>query len=203
MNGRNKKQSKMKIKRKIKPETWLFILLVAVLTVLCLWAWRVGVFHDLDTLRGYVDRAGLWAPLVPIAMHLLQILVPFIPGGVVLTAVVISFGPWRGFFINYIGIVLGSTLAFALTRFFGRDFARARISPEHWRKYFRWLDNEKLFRRMFLLLILLPFAPDDALCMLAGLSKMPTPQFLLILCLAKIPVLLLYSLGMIGADALL
>lgn len=71
----------MKIKRKIKSETLLFILLVAVLAVLCLWAWQAGVFRDLDTLRGYVDRAGLWAPLVPITMHLLQILVPFIPGG--------------------------------------------------------------------------------------------------------------------------
>lgn len=193
----------MSIKRKIRPETWLFILLLAVLAGLCLWAWRLGIFHDLATLRAYVDRAGLWAPLVPIFLHLLQILVPFIPGGLVQTAVVVIFGPWRGFVINYIGIIVGSTLAFGLARFFGRDFVRSRVSAEHWHKYLRWLDNDKLFRRMFLLLILLPFAPDDALCMLAGISRMLPREFFLRLCLAKIPVLLLYSLGMAGANVLL
>lgn len=188
---------------KIKIEHWLAGLLLLALAGLCWWSWRAGVFHDLETLRGYVDRAGWAAPLVPLALHLLQILVPFIPGGVVLTATVVIFGPWRGFAINYIGIVLGSTLSFALARHFGKDFVRDRMKPETWQKYFRWLDNEKLFRRMFLLLILLPFAPDDALCMLAGVAKISTRDFMLIVLLCKIPVLLLYPLGMLGADALL
>lgn len=188
---------------KIKIEHWLAGFLLLALAGLCWWFWRAGVFHDLETLRGYVDRAGWAAPLVPLALHLLQILVPFIPGGVVLTATVVIFGPWRGFAINYIGIVLGSTLSFALARHFGKDFVRDRMKPETWQKYFRWLDNEKLFRRMFLLLILLPFAPDDALCMLAGVAKISTRDFMLIVLLCKIPVLLLYPLGMLGADALL
>lgn len=188
---------------KIRLEHYLAAFLLLALLVLCLWAWRVGVFHDLETLRGYVDKAGWAAPVVPVLLHLLQILVPFIPGGVVLTAVVVIFGPWRGFFINFIGIVLGSTISFALARHFGKDFVRERMKPETWQKYFRWLDNEELFRRTFLLLILLPFAPDDALCMLAGISKMSNRDFLLILTLCKIPMLLVYSLGMIGADALL
>lgn len=179
------------------------ILLLTALIAVCYKAWQIGIFRDLTTLRSYVEAIGWAAPLLPIALHLLQILVPFIPGGVVLTAVVIIFGPWQGFVINFSGVILGSTLSFALARHFGSDFVRKRIKPEIWQKYFRWLDNEKLFRRTFLLLILLPFAPDDALCMLAGISGLTSADFLKILILCKIPVLLLYSLGMLGADTLL
>lgn len=193
-----------KFKQKhLKLENLAAVFLLAVLLFACLWAWRVGIFRDLDTLRTFVYDVGWAAPLIPIALHLLQILVPFIPGGVVLTAVVVIFGPWQGFAINFVGVILGSTLSFALARHFGRDFVRRRIKPAIWQKYFRWLDNAKLFRRAFLLLILLPFAPDDALCMLAGIAQITTRDFLLILIFAKIPMILVYSLGMAGADYLL
>lgn len=190
-------------KIQLKSEYIVALLLLVALVPLCLWAWRRGIFRDLDSLRAFVDGVGWGAPLIPIALHLLQILVPFIPGGVVLTAVVIIFGAWQGFFINFVGIILGSTLSFALARYLGQDFVRRRVKPDTWQKYFRWLDNVKLFRRTFFLLILLPFAPDDALCMLAGISKISTRDFLLILIFAKIPMILLYSLGMAGADTLI
>lgn len=190
-------------KIQLKTEYVLLALLVAVLALACCWAWQRGIFRDLETLRAFVYGAGWCGPLITILLHLLQILVPFIPGGVVLTAVVVIFGAWRGFFINFVGITLGSTLSFALARHLGQDFVRCRIKPQVWQKYFRWLDNAKLFQRAFFVLILLPFAPDDALCMLAGISKMSARDFLLILTIAKIPMILLYSLGMASVDHLL
>lgn len=192
-----------KFQNNIKFEYIFALLLLIILALLCFKAWQIGIFRDLTTLRSYVDGLGWAAPLLLIFLHLLQILVPFIPGGVVLTAVVVIFGPRNGFIINFIGVICGSIISFALARYFGRDFVRRRIKAEIWQKYFRWLDNEKLFRRMFLVLILLPFAPDDALCMLAGIAKISTRNFLITLIFGKIPVLLLYSLGMMGADALL
>lgn len=184
-------------------EKLLIIFILAVLAALCFWAWRTGIFHDLASLRACVERVGWAAPVIPVMLHILQILVPFIPGGLVLAAVVVIFGPWQGFVINFAGVISGSALSFALARYFGQDFVRKRIKPAIWQKYFRWLDNEKLFLRTFLVLILLPFAPDDALCMLAGISKISTRSFMLIIIFCKIPVMLLYSLGMLGADALL
>lgn len=188
---------------RIKNKYVVAIFLLIALCLICFRAWQLGIFHDLTTLRAYVDRLGYAAPLLLIFLHLLQILVPFIPGGVVLTAVVVACGPLNGFIVNFIGIISGSIISFALARHFGNDFVRKHIKADIWQKYFRWLDNEKLFRRMFLLLILLPFAPDDALCMLAGVAKISTHDFLIRLIFGKIPVLLLYSLGMMGADALL
>ena len=80
---------------------------------------------------------------------------------------------------------------------------RSKVSPEVWHKYFRWLDNSKIFPRFFAIAILLPFAPDDALCMLAGIANMTWLQFLLCILIGKLPVLLVYSFAMLGADQLI
>ncbi len=179
------------------------VVTLIIILLLCLYGWQLGIFRDLDTLRAYIDKAGFWAPLAFILLHFLQIIIPFIPGGVVQTAGVIIFGPWRGFFLNYLGIAIGSTVSFALARHYGQSFVRDKVSPEVWHKYFRWLDNGKTFPRLFGIAILLPFAPDDALCMLAGISNISWAQFLFCVLLCKIPVLLIYSFTMLGANQLL
>ena len=62
------------------------------------------------------------------------------------------------------------------------------------KKYLHRLNSVKA-QRIFAVAILLPFAPDDALCMLAGLTTMPFTRFLAILLLCKPISIVLYSLG--------
>jgi uncharacterized membrane protein YdjX (TVP38/TMEM64 family) len=59
-------------------------------------------------------------------------------------------------------------------------------------KYLGWLEQGKKFDRLFAVAILLPFFPDDALCLLAGLSRMSLGRFLAIL-LLKLPSIAAYS----------
>ena len=65
-------------------------------------------------------------------------------------------------------------------------------------KYLGWLQEGKKFHRLFAWAILLPFFPDDALCLIAGLSPMGWRRFLLILCL-KLPSIAVYSIGYAAA----
>ena len=197
-------KKKIKIKKLSQKQINILILIgLIIIVVLCIYGWQRGIFKDLATLRAYINKAGFFAPLAFIALHFLQIIIPFIPGGAVQTAGVIVFGPWRGFLLNYIGIAIGSTVSFALARHYGQSFVRAKVSPEVWHKYFRWLDNGKIFGRFFAIAILLPFAPDDALCMLAGIANISWLQFLLCILIGKIPILLIYSFAMLGADQLI
>lgn len=198
-------KSKIKIKHKIskKQINMLVLLGLIIVVVLCIYGWKCGIFEDITTLRSYIEKAGFLGPLAFIALHFLQIIIPFIPGGVVQTAGVVCFGPWPGFWLNYIGIAIGSITSFALARHYGQAFVRSKVSPEVWHKYFRWLDNSKIFPRFFAIAILLPFAPDDALCMLAGIANMTWLQFLLCILIGKLPVLLVYSFAMLGADQLI
>ena len=90
-NGMNVPKSKSTKKNSLLNVAVVVTLIIIVL--LCLYGWQLGIFRDLDTLRAYIDKAGFWAPLAFILLHLVQIIIPFIPGGVVQTAGVIIFGP--------------------------------------------------------------------------------------------------------------
>jgi len=197
-------KKQLKIKKLSQKQVNILVLFgLVIVVILCIFGWQHGVFKDLETLRAYIGKAGFFAPLAFITLHFLQIIIPFIPGGIVITAGVIIFGSFWGFLLNYIGTAIGSIASFALARHYGQAFVRSKVSPEVWHKYFRWLDNGKRFSRFFAVAVLLPFAPDDALCMLAGIANISWLQFLLCILIGKIPVLLVYSFAMLGADHLI
>lgn len=179
------------VQRLLKIGTVLFFVLLA---ALCLKGWRMGLFKSLDTLQAYIQGTGVWAPLVFLLLQVMQILMAFIPGGVLLGGGVVIFGPWEGLLYNFLGTVLGSCMNFGLARRWGRRLAGHLLSPATQEKYLGWLNQGKRFRRLFALAILLPFFPDDALCMIAGLSDMSWRTFLLIL-LLKLPSIAVYSVA--------
>ena len=57
----------------------------AFLLLLCWKAWRMGLFGSLDTLQDFVASYELGAPLIFVALQVLQILMAFIPGGMLLS----------------------------------------------------------------------------------------------------------------------
>lgn len=187
------------VQRLLKIGTVLFFVLLA---ALCLKGWRMGLFRSLDTLQTYIEGTGVWAPLAFLLLQVLQIVMAFIPGGMLLAGGVVIFGPWEGLAYNFLGTVLGSCLNFRLARRWGRRIAGHLLSPATQEKYLGWLNEGKRFRRLFALAILLPFFPDDALCLIAGLSDMPWRRFLLIL-LLKLPTVAAYSVAYAAAGRVL
>lgn len=174
------------------------ILFFILLGVLCLRAWQAGLFRDMERLQTFIRSCGVWAPLVFILMQIMQILLAFIPGGLLLSGGVAAFGPWLGLLYNMVGTLLGSSLNFAIARRWGRPLARRLMPEKTWNRYVGWLDeNQRKFQRLFAAAILLPFFPDDALCLVAGLTRMRWSGFLLIL-LLKLPSVACYSLAYLG-----
>ena len=169
--------------------------------VACILAWRAGLFHDQQALEDFLNRTGMWAPLVFTLIQIVQVVIPIIPGGVSLLAGVLIFGPGWGFLYNYIGIVIGSMILFYLSRWYGRPWIRGMVSEKTFQKYVGWLDRGKAFPRLFAAAIFFPMAPDDFLCMLAGISGMSFRRFSLIILLGKPASIFLYSLAlMVGAE---
>ncbi|MBE6170733.1 MAG: TVP38/TMEM64 family protein [Enterococcus casseliflavus] len=158
---------------------------------------NLGVFKDINALRGLVGNSVILGSIVFILLQILQVVIPIIPGGVSSAAGVLIFGPYLGFVYNYVGISIGSVIIFLLGRRYGKPFILSMISDKTYDKYIGWLDNQSRFEKLFALAIFLPVAPDDALCLMAGLTNMTVKKFTLIILLAKPASIFLYSMALI------
>ncbi len=92
---------------------------------------NLGVFKDLDSLRGLVGDSIILGPIIFILIQILQVVIPIIPGGISTAAGVLIFGPYAGFIYNYIGICIGSIIIFLLGRRYGKPFILSMISDKH------------------------------------------------------------------------
>jgi len=173
-------------------------LLLALLGALLLWGKPLYSFlADQEAVRAWVGQFGPWAPAAVSLLEIAQVLLAPIPGQAIEAAAGYLFGFWRGALCAMIGIAAGSTLNFSLTRLFGRRLA-VRLAGS--RSVAR-LDDlaERGGPLFFFLLWLFPFVPDDLACLAAGLTPMPTRQFLALMLLGRLPGILVST--WVGAHA--
>lgn len=162
-----------------------------------------GIFDSVDAFQNFINSTGLLGPLIFIFIQIIQIVIPMLPGFVTCIAGAVVFGPAAGFFYSYIGVCIGSIMAFYIARKYGIIIVQKIISEEKYNKYMSWLEKGRKFDILFALAILLPTAPDDVLCFIAGLTKMTWKKFIVIILLGKPFVIALYSIGTAGFSQIL
>lgn len=170
--------------------------ILAVLALIFLWLTKSfldGNFNSLESFQKYIGGFGIFAPMILIFIQLSQVVLPILPAVVGYAAGSVLFGWFGGFLCNYIGISIGSLLAFYLARRYGASFVQNHVSQETYEKYAHW-TQKKGFLWFLILTIFLPVAPDDLICFLAGLTAISRKRFCVIILLLKPWCLLLYSL---------
>jgi uncharacterized membrane protein YdjX (TVP38/TMEM64 family) len=187
----------------MKKKSWirlLSLLAIAALSVLG-YRWFVAaygpvewsaVFSSRENLQQFVQQFDPYGPLVFFIVQALQVVVAPIPGNVTALAGGALFGLWTGFLISTAGLVVGSIAAFAVARFYGRPVVEKLVKAETIDKYI-----DTVAQRHFVLLFLVflfPFFPDDALCLIAGISALPFHVFLLLVILGRPPGMFVSSL---------
>lgn len=161
-----------------------------------LWGWQTGVLTSQDRLQALVSNLGAAGMLLFVAFQAVQVVVPVLPGGLGCLAGVLLFGPVWGFVYNYVGICLGSLMAFGVARNCGKPLLSLLFSERTIQKYSHWAEERNRFARLFALAIFLPVAPDDFLCYLAGTTDMTWRLYTAIILLGKPFAIALYSLGL-------
>lgn len=80
------------------------------------------LFHyfDAKTLGGYVERAGIWAPLALIAVKASTIVIAPLGGAPLYPLAGALFGFWGGVLYLMIGDAIGASISFWLSRIYGR-----------------------------------------------------------------------------------
>lgn len=190
----------MKVKdfKFIKSSTIINIITVTGLFLsifLMFWGYKAGLFTSQERLNAFLLNLGTFGPLIFILLQVVQVVIPVIPGGVSSIAGVLIFGPFRGTIYNYVGIVTGSFINYFLARYYGREFVTNIIGSKKMDSYTKYLSKGKKFDNFFALAIFLPIAPDDILCLFAGLLNMNIIKFTLIILFLKPWSLLIYTLG--------
>lgn len=164
-------------------------LILGGLGLLCLgggwFLYRSGFFSlsGLEATRDYIARCSPYSHLVFFLLQFLSVVLAPIPSNITAAAGGLLFGPWASFFLTFAAVLAGSLLVFSLARVLGRDFADRLVSRKLSEKYQDLLHRKAT---VFLALaFLFPFFPDDVLCILAGLTAIPTARFALLLLLTR------------------
>lgn len=157
---------------------------------------KQGIFQSQAKMEAFLGSCGIFAPLFFVLLQAVQVVIPILPGAIGCVYGVVFWGPVNGFILNYIGICIGSVWAFLFARCFGQNFVLQMTGNKFFEKYSKYLFKENKFEKIFAILIFLPVAPDDFLCYLAGISKMPLKRFTLIILLGKPFAIFLYSMGL-------
>lgn len=178
---------------------YIFKIVTFIVTVLIiifiLYGIKLGILQDKMILVRYMKKFGIFAPIFFIFLQLVQVVLPVIPGGASCLAGVLAFGPILGFVYNYIGLVMGSCIAFYLSKKYGLKFIKKLFHEETIQHYMKYIQDKK-FTKIFFLGIFLPGFPDDLLCYIAGLSGIRFRTFLVIILVGKPLALFMYSFFM-------
>lgn len=163
---------------------YLFLLIIETFTLILQKTGFFEIVKDETALQQYLERAGVWMPLLYIVLQYLQVVVLPIPSVVSTLAGIALFGPLGTIVYSLIGIVLGSLTAFFIGRKLGAKAVAWMIGGDTLKKWQNKLKgkDEVLLTMMFVL----PVFPDDVLCFVAGLSSMTTKYFVVMMILSRI-----------------
>lgn len=170
-------------------------LITSILIIIIIYSIKLSIFEDKSIFINYIKDFGILAPICFILLQIIQVIIPLIPGGVSSLTGVLAFGPVLGFIYNYIGIVIGSCIAYILAKRYGLRLIEKIFKEETINKYIKYIKNN-YFYKIFIIGIFLPILPDDLLCYIAGISQISFKKFLIIILLGKPISLLTYSIFM-------
>jgi uncharacterized membrane protein YdjX (TVP38/TMEM64 family) len=140
---------------------------------------------DPQQLKEYVLTFGPLAPAAFVLLQAAQVVVAPIPGQVVALAGGYLFGTLAGTAYSILGATIGSYVAFALARRYGREFVERTLDPDFLDQFDAFAGDWGLLS--LFLAFLVPGLPDDAICFVAGVTTLSIPRMVVVSFFGRIP----------------
>ena len=159
----------------------LILLLLAAASVGIYLILRSCGITDVNQLRDLIASCGAWGWIVFIALFTLSTtLLCFVPGisMTFITVSIILFGAMKGFLVSSISVFIASTIMFWIGNTVGERAAVKLVGKDSLEKAQNLIDVKS--KLLLPLMLLFPVFPDDALCMVAGMTKMKYWYFAII-----------------------
>lgn len=140
---------------------------------------------DPAVLRGTIESYGLFAPIVFIVLQASQVVIAPIPGQVLGFVSGYLFGTFWGTLYSLTGAALGSYIVFRVSRRYGRSHVERVVEPTLL-QHFDGLGERRGLLGLFLV-FLVPGLPDDAICFVAGLTRLRIRDMVIVSILGRFP----------------
>ena len=177
-----------------KVKIWVIIGFVIVILLFLKQLFSAKI-DSVGSLQQYMKTFGFAAPLALTLFQALQVVIPVLPGYLGCAAGAIAFGTMTGFWCNYIGISLGSIIAYFLAKKYGKSIVLSMFPQKQYDKWSERIEKSKSYVWFLFVATLLPLFPDDFLCYFSGLMKMKSKTFIWVIILGKPWCILAYSIG--------
>lgn len=181
-----------------KYKTWFIVAAISLLTVILCIIYKHHIKHFWDILSNYKEtkkfilKFGPFASLVFIILQIAQVVIFFIPGEFIQAAGGYIFGTWEATIFSILGINIGATVLFLLTKKYGIKLVN-RFVPDVMMKQFEKVMDSKKLNLIVFLIYFLPGIPKDNSIFLCGITRINLRDFLIYSTLGRLPALALTS----------
>jgi len=160
----------------------LKIIILTLISLFAMWVYREPLiaslqwFSDMDAVIVSIKGYGLWGPAILFVLFILQTFLAFIPGQALMVSSGYIYGFTGGILITWISLVVGGQAAFWLARRYGRPFAEKWVSASVLDRWDKSAAGQGI--GFYIISLVLPLFPNDAMCYVAGLGSMSFRRFL-------------------------
>lgn len=176
-----------------------FVLLILAIVVLIAFIVISEVGHlndyesDEEKINGLVkiiSDTGAWGMVVYVIIQILQVVILPLPAVVCYVPGSIIWGAPMATLLASIGVIIGSVIAYFIGRIWGKKAVIWIAGKETTEKYSAYFG--KRGKGIFVIMQILPFFPDDILCMVAGLTSMNFVFFIIVMCTVRPAIISVY-----------
>lgn len=136
-----------------------------------------------NALKEIIESTGAWGMLVFVIIQILQVVILPLPAVVCYVPGAMIWGPTIATLLASAGVIAGSVICYFIGKLWGKKAVIWIAGKEAVEKYSPYFG--KRGKGIFVLMQILPFFPDDILCMISGLTGMNFPFFIVTICLVR------------------
>ena len=146
--------------------------------------------EKVDKLTEIIRSTGSWGMIVYVLIQILQVVILPLPAAVCYIPGSQIWGGLISTLLASAGVIIGSVIAYFIGRPFGKKVVVWIAGKDAVDKYSVYIAGKG--KVIFLLMQILPFFPDDILCMVAGLTSMNFAFFATVIILVRPLIIALY-----------
>lgn len=160
-------------------------------------AWEVLKSGEQPRIAAWMQQFGYWGPVVLVLAMVVQMFLFVVNVVLLILVAILAYGPWWGSLLALVGVVVASSVGYALGRALGESFVKKLLGRKTEQKVLDVVDRYGVWA--IVIARLSPALSDDAISFVAGLARMGYWKFMTATVAGVVPLIAL--LAYLGEDS--